>query len=63
MRHIRDTKPDNVIIITDGDLSDASIPVQVPGAAWMLFYDNKSSGLIRNLSGKKQTRYYMVDYK
>ena len=53
MRHIRDTKPDNVIIITDGDLSDASIPVQVPGAAWMLFYDNKSSGLIRNLSGKK----------
>ena len=53
MQHIQDTRPDNVIVITDGDLSSASIPVKVPGAAWMLFYDSTSPGLIRNLSGRK----------
>lgn len=63
MEHIKATKPTNVIIITDGDLSDTSIQAQVPGAVWMLFYDSTSSGLIRNLKGKKQSKYYMIDYK
>lgn len=63
MEHIQDTHPDNVIIITDGDLSDTSIPTSVPGAVWMLFYDYTSSGLIKNLRGRKQSKWYMIQYK
>lgn len=62
IRHIQDTKPDNVIIITDGDLSDTSIACQVPGAVWMLFYDYPSDGLVKNLTGKKQSKWYMIEY-
>lgn len=62
VRHIQETKPDNVIIITDGDLSDTSIATTVPGAVWMLFYDYSSEGLIKNLRGKKQSKWYMIDY-
>jgi hypothetical protein len=60
MEHIKATKPDNVIITTDGDLSDTSIPVTVPGAVWMIFFDSESDGLIRNLKGKKETKIYDI---
>ena len=63
MRHIKETKPDNVIIITDGDLSDTNIPVTVPGAVWMLFYDMRSSGLMNSLHGKRETKYFDIEYK
>ena len=63
MRHIKATKPDNVIIITDGDLSDTNIPVTVPGAVWMLFYDARSTGLMNSLHGKKETKYFDIEYR
>lgn len=61
--HIEATNPDNVIVITDGDISDCRRSVKVPGAAWMLFYDSRSQNLIDHLSGKRQTKYYDVRYK
>lgn len=62
VRHIRATNPDNIIIITDGDLGSTREKVKVPGAAWFLFYDYTSKGLIDNVSGRKQTKWYMVKY-
>ena len=62
VQHIRATRPDNIIIITDGDLSDTRERYKVPGAAWFLFYDYTSKGLIDNVSGGKQTKWYMVKY-
>lgn len=62
VQHIRATHPDNIIIITDGDLSDTRERYKVPGAAWFLFYDYTSKGLIDNVSGGKQTKWYMVKY-
>lgn len=62
IKHIQATHPDNVIITTDGDLSDTSISATVPGSVWMLFFDNRSDGLIKNLHGKKQTKVYDIDY-
>lgn len=61
--HIQQTKPTNVIIITDGDIRDCTSSVTVPGAVWMLFFDSQSDNLIDHLHGKKQTKYYMIyDY-
>ena len=51
-----------MIVITDSDLDGASISVTVPGAAWMLFYDNIAQGLIDHLHGKKHTKVFLVDY-
>lgn len=62
VEHIRATHPDNIIIITDGDLGNTRKSVKVPGAAWFLFYDYTSKGLIDNVSGRKQTKWYMVKY-
>ena len=62
VEHIRATHPDNIIIITDGDLSNTRKSVKVPGAAWFLFYDYTSKGLIDNVGGRKQTKWYMVKY-
>lgn len=60
--HIEQTNPDNVIVITDGDISDCNRVVKVPGAVWMLFYDSRSQNLIDHLKGKRQTKYYDVKY-
>ena len=62
IEHIEQTKPQNVIIITDSDISDISRDCVVPGAVWMLFYGSKSNNLIEHLKGRKETRWYMVDY-
>lgn len=63
VQHIIDTKPDNVIIITDGDTSDQRLPsVQVPGAVWMLFYDNESDALKTHVRGKRENKAFLVDY-
>lgn len=63
IEHIEQTKPQNVIVITDGDISDISRDCIVPGAVWMLFYEHKSDNLISHLKGRKETRWYMVDYR
>lgn len=60
--HIRATKPNNVIIITDGDITDCTSTVTVPGAVWMLFYDSRSNNIIDHIKGKKQNKYYDIVY-
>ena len=58
--HIAQTKPDNVIIITDGDITDCSGMTEVPGAVWMLFFDSQSNNLMDHIRGKKETRHYLI---
>ena len=61
--HIQETKPANVIIITDSDISDCRTPTTVPGAVWFLFYDGESKNLREYLRGKLETRSYLIyDY-
>ena len=61
--HIQATKPANVIVITDSDISDCRTPTTVPGAVWFLFYDGESKNLREYLRGKLETRSYLVyDY-
>ena len=61
--HIQPTKPANVIVITDSDISDCRTPTTVPGAVWFLFYDSESKNLREYLRGKLETRSYLVyDY-
>lgn len=63
VEHIQETKPDNVIIITDGDTSNQRIPsVTVPGAVWLLFYDSRSDALINNVRGKKENKFFDIEY-
>ena len=60
--HIEATKPTNVIIITDSDISDCSRVVKVPGAVWMLFYDARSQNVMDHIKGKRQNKYYDIAY-
>lgn len=61
--HIEQTKPDNVIIITDADTDQQYIPyTTVPGAVWMLFYDGRSDSMMKNIRGKKQNKYFDIEY-
>lgn len=58
--HITKTKPTNVIIITDSDISDCTSMTVVPGAVWILFYDSESNNLKQHIRGKRETRHYLV---
>lgn len=60
MDHIQQTKPNNVIILTDSDISDIRTDVSVPGAVWMLFYGGRSKNLMEHLHGKKLTKYFDI---
>jgi hypothetical protein len=60
MDHINQTKPDNVIIMTDSDISDIKTPTTVPGAVWLLFKGGVSENLIDNIHGKKQTKVMYI---
>lgn len=62
-QHIQQTKPDNVIIITDGDTSNQRLSgANVPGAVWMLFYDDRSEAMMQRIRGKKENKYFDIDY-
>lgn len=58
--HIQQTKPNNVIILTDSDIGDCTTDVSVPGAVWMLFYGGRSINLMEHLHGKKLTKYFDI---
>lgn len=60
MDHIQQTKPNNVIILTDSDIDDIKTDVSVPGAVWMLFYGGRSINLMEHLHGKKLTKYFDI---
>ena len=59
--HIQSTKPDNVVIMTDGDITDCRSNVTVPGSVWLVFKGGISDNLIDHIHGKKQTKIYDLD--
>lgn len=62
--HIEQTKPTNVVVITDSDVDNAENHnlVTVPGAVWMLFYDREAEDFAKVLKGKTQTKEYLIEY-
>ena len=62
LEHVKQTKPTNVIVITDSDISDCREEVKVPGAVWMLFYGSRSENIMQHLRGKKQNKYYDINW-
>lgn len=62
--HIEQTKPTNVVVITDSDVDNAEDHnlVTVPGAVWMLFYDREAEDFAKVLKGKTQTKEYLIEY-
>lgn len=62
LNHIEQTKPNNVILLTDSDTDHERIdhPVTVPGAVWKLFYQGRSSAAIQNLIGLKLDKSFDV---
>lgn len=60
LNHVEKTKPNNVIVITDGDITDCRSTVTVPGAVWMLFYGSRSENIMSHLRGKKQNKYFDI---
>lgn len=60
INHIRATKPDNVIVVTDSDSEvRGSIEVSVPGGVWILFYESESN-LLNYIRGKKVSKKYLI---
>lgn len=59
--HIKQTGPDNVIVMTDSDITDCSSNVEVPGAVWFLWKGGVSNNLKSHLSGVKQTNSYELE--
>ena len=60
LQHIAQTKPTNVIIITDSDIDDCQSTSVVPGAVWLLFYETVSQNLIDHIRGKKKTKTFLI---
>lgn len=62
--HIEQTKPTNVVVVTDSDVNNAGDHslVTVPGAVWMLFYDREADEFAKVLKGKTQTKEYLIEY-
>lgn len=54
-------KPDNVIVMTDSDITDCREYVQVPGVVWYLFSGGKSQNIESHLTGKMATESYTLD--
>ena len=61
--HIKQTKPNNVIIVTDDDIRDCTETIKVPGAVWMLFYEGRSNNVMEHIKGRKSNKYYDIDYQ
>lgn len=60
LNHIQLTKPQNVLIMTDGDISDCSSTIAVPGAVWLLFKQLISKNLQEHIKGKKLTKTFFI---
>lgn len=66
MEHIQETKPDNVVIVTDADTTNQILPhAEVPGGVWFLWVGhrehNHSEALRKSLRGRMLTREYEVN--
>lgn len=65
VEHIRDTRADNVIIMTDSDTNSQGDwsrvdPVTVPGAVWFLFKDGVSAKLQQYIHGRRLTKSFEI---
>ena len=61
LEHIKKTKPDNVIVLTDSDSEVyGKEVVTVPGAVWILFFEYKSN-LGDHLKGERETNVYLSE--
>jgi len=54
-------KPDNVIVMTDSDISDCKEYVQVPGVVWYLFKGGRSDNIESHLTGKMATEAFELN--
>lgn len=61
LNHIEETKPDNVIVMTDSDIKDCRSDVTVPGAVWFLFKGGRSQNLVDHLHGKTETKEFELN--
>ena len=63
MQQLNEQKPDNVIIITDGDFDGQGFSGQytAPGGVWMVFKGVRSKKLMKGLKGRMLTHYYDID--
>ena len=61
--HIVETGPDNVIVMTDGDINDCTTKIQVPGGVWFLWRSDElySKNLYDHLSGAKVTESFSLE--
>lgn len=60
MEDIKKYKPDNVIIMTDSDISDIVGMTKVKGGVFLLFKGGVSVNLQQSIKGKKFTRSYEI---
>ena len=60
IEHIKATKPDNVIVLTDSDSNDGYETAKVPGGVWFLFYDSDAPDFVKRLRGDKLTRTFVL---
>lgn len=61
VEHIKKTQPNNVIIMTDSDISDIRESIMVPGAVWLLFKGGVSKNLIDHIHGKLSTKIFELE--
>ena len=61
IEHIKQTKPTNVIILTDSDADYATISAKVPGAVWYLFFGSTAPRMVEHLKGRELTRVFVVE--
>ena len=55
---VQATRPDNVIVMTDDDITDCREYVQVPGVVWYLFAGGVSDNIKEHLTGKTATEVF-----
>ena len=67
IRHIKATKPDNIIMMTDNDMEYGRNEqmfdegkVTVPGAVWFLFRRAISQGVQDHIKGRKQNMVFLI---
>lgn len=59
--HIEQTRPDNVIIMTDSDITDCRSDVTIPGMVWFLFVGGRSQNLMEHLKGARGTEAFDLE--
>ena len=60
LEHIQQTRPKNVIIMTDADINDCVYTVKVPGAVWFLFKGGVSENIMSAVKGMRQNQAFYL---